>query len=138
MTGTVVRFAKKEWAIGFERLSERGGVLGAMEHGYQRGKIQNECLHSEHKKHDGSLPIVGVSTYLKEGSQGFGPVELSRATEHAVPNLAAGEYCALIQIIGSPTAQWETNSRNTGASVTSTRRRSRPGARGAVAAPGVS
>jgi methylmalonyl-CoA mutase len=48
----------------FERLSERGGVLGAMETQYQRGKIQDESLHYEHKKHDGSLPIVGVNTYL--------------------------------------------------------------------------
>jgi len=65
----------------FERLTERGGVLGAMETGYQRGKIQDESLHYEHKKHDGSLPIVGVNTYLKEDSQDLGPVELSRATE---------------------------------------------------------
>jgi methylmalonyl-CoA mutase len=65
----------------FERLTERGGVLGAMETGYQRGKIQDESLYYEHKKHDGSLPIVGVNTYLKEDSQDLGPVELSRATE---------------------------------------------------------
>ncbi|MDZ7842653.1 MAG: fused isobutyryl-CoA mutase/GTPase IcmF [Gammaproteobacteria bacterium] len=65
----------------FERLTERGGVLGAMEHGYQRGKIQDESLHYEHKKHDGSLPIVGVNTYLKEDSQDLGPVELARSTE---------------------------------------------------------
>jgi methylmalonyl-CoA mutase len=49
----------------FERLSERGGVLGAMETGYQRGKIQDESLYYEQKKHDGSLPIVGVNTFLK-------------------------------------------------------------------------
>ena len=48
----------------FERLSERGGVLGAMETGYQRGKIQDESLYYEQKKHDGSLPIVGVNTFL--------------------------------------------------------------------------
>ncbi|HSH43703.1 MAG TPA: methylmalonyl-CoA mutase family protein, partial [Arenicellales bacterium] len=65
----------------FERLTERGGVLGAMETGYQRGKIQDESLYYEHKKHDGSLPIVGVNTYLSEDSQDLGPVELSRATE---------------------------------------------------------
>ena len=53
----------------FERLSERGGVLGAMETGYQRGKIQDESLYYEHKKHDGSLPIVGVNTFLGEDSQ---------------------------------------------------------------------
>jgi methylmalonyl-CoA mutase len=48
----------------FERLSERGGVLGAMETQYQRGKIQEESLYYEHRKHDGSLPIVGVNTFL--------------------------------------------------------------------------
>jgi methylmalonyl-CoA mutase len=48
----------------FERISERGGVLGAMETGYQRGKIQEESLHYETLKHDGSLPIVGVNTFL--------------------------------------------------------------------------
>ena len=48
----------------FERISERGGVLGAMETGYQRGKIQDESLHYEIKKHDGSYPIIGVNTFL--------------------------------------------------------------------------
>ena len=48
----------------FDRISERGGVLGAMETGYQRGKIQEESLHYETLKHDGSLPIVGVNTFL--------------------------------------------------------------------------
>jgi methylmalonyl-CoA mutase len=48
----------------FERLTERGGVLGAMESMYQRGRIQEESLYYEHKKHDGSLPIVGVNTFL--------------------------------------------------------------------------
>src|SRR5437899_3491010 len=47
----------------FEAISERGGVLGAMETGYQRGKIQEESLYYEHKKHDGSYPIVGVNTF---------------------------------------------------------------------------
>ncbi len=50
----------------FEALSERGGVLGAMESMYQRGKIQEESLHYETKKHDGSLPIVGVNTFLSK------------------------------------------------------------------------
>ena len=45
----------------FDRISERGGVLGAMETGYQRGRIQDESMLYEHRKHDGSLPIVGVS-----------------------------------------------------------------------------
>ncbi len=48
----------------FESISERGGVLGAMETGYQRGKIQDESLCYEERKHDGSLPIVGVNTFL--------------------------------------------------------------------------
>jgi methylmalonyl-CoA mutase len=47
----------------FESISERGGVLGAMELGYQRGKIQEESMYYEHKKHDGSHPIVGVNTF---------------------------------------------------------------------------
>jgi methylmalonyl-CoA mutase len=47
----------------FEAISERGGVLGAMETGYQRGKIQEESLYYEHRKHDGSYPIVGVNTF---------------------------------------------------------------------------
>ena len=50
----------------FERLSERGGVLGAMETGYQRGKIQDESIYYESRKHDGSLPIVGVNTFLAD------------------------------------------------------------------------
>ena len=48
----------------FDRLSERGGVLGAMETMYQRSRIQEESLYYEQKKHDGSLPIVGVNTFL--------------------------------------------------------------------------
>src|ERR1700681_4241700 len=51
-------------------MSERGGVLGAMETMYQRSKIQEESLYYEQKKHDGSLPIVGVNTYLAEPSAG--------------------------------------------------------------------
>jgi len=66
----------------FERISERGGVLGAMETGYQRGRIQEESLFYEHKKHDGSLPIIGVNTFLnpKQSDQGF-EIELARSTE---------------------------------------------------------
>jgi methylmalonyl-CoA mutase len=48
----------------FEAIAERGGVLGAMETMYQRGKIQEESLYYEHKKHDGSLPIIGVKPSL--------------------------------------------------------------------------
>jgi methylmalonyl-CoA mutase len=53
----------------FESIAERGGVLGAMETMYQRGKIQEESLHYETRKHDGSLPIVGVNTFLKGGGE---------------------------------------------------------------------
>ncbi len=48
----------------FERISERGGVLGAMERAYQRGKIQEESLKYEHMKHTGELPIIGVNTFI--------------------------------------------------------------------------
>ena len=67
----------------FERISERGGVLGAMDTMYQRGKIQDESLHYERKKHDGSLPLIGVNTYLpKEGQEEqVGELELMRSTE---------------------------------------------------------
>ena len=47
----------------FDWLAERGGVLGAMETGYQRGRIQDESMLYEHRKHDGTLPIVGVNTF---------------------------------------------------------------------------
>ncbi|RSD08434.1 fused isobutyryl-CoA mutase/GTPase IcmF [Amycolatopsis eburnea] len=66
----------------FDRISERGGVLGAMETGYQRGKIQDESILYERKKHDGSLPIIGVNTF-RNPNQGEDDVEveLARATE---------------------------------------------------------
>jgi len=53
----------------FERISERGGVLGAMDTMYQRGKIQDESLYYESKKHDGSLPLIGVNTFLPKKGQ---------------------------------------------------------------------
>ncbi len=53
----------------FERLADRGGVLGAMETGYQRGKIQDESIYYESRKHDGSLPIIGVNTFLNPEPQ---------------------------------------------------------------------
>jgi methylmalonyl-CoA mutase len=65
----------------FERISDRGGVLGAMETGYQRGKIQEESLFYEHKKHDGSFPIVGVNTFLSEADQPEVEIELARSTD---------------------------------------------------------
>ncbi len=67
----------------FDRISERGGVLGAMETGYQRGRIQDESMLYEQRKHDGSLPIIGVNTFRKpEGGEEQPKVlELARATE---------------------------------------------------------
>ncbi|MEV0618138.1 fused isobutyryl-CoA mutase/GTPase IcmF [Nonomuraea sp. NPDC050404] len=67
----------------FERLSDRGGVLGAMETGYQRGKIQDESMLYEMRKHDGSLPIVGVNTFTKDDTGEPEPhkLELARGTE---------------------------------------------------------
>ncbi|MDZ7659156.1 methylmalonyl-CoA mutase family protein [Fodinibius sp.] len=53
----------------FDRLTERGGVLGAMENMYQRGKIQDESLHYESKKHSGELPIIGVNTFKNEDAE---------------------------------------------------------------------
>ncbi len=65
----------------FERISERGGVLGAMETGYQRGKIQDESMHYEHRKHDGSLPLVGVNTFLSPVPEVEMGIKLARSTE---------------------------------------------------------
>jgi methylmalonyl-CoA mutase len=67
----------------FEAISERGGVLGAMDTMYQRGKIQEESMYYEHKKHDGSLPLVGVNTFLgKDGHSDVATeIELIRSTE---------------------------------------------------------
>jgi methylmalonyl-CoA mutase len=66
----------------FDRLTERGGVLGAMETMYQRGKIQEESLHYEMLKHTGELPLIGVNTFLsKEGSPTVLPAGVIRSTE---------------------------------------------------------
>jgi len=66
----------------FDRISDRGGVLGAMETGYQRGRIQDESMLYEHRKHDGSLPIVGVNTFVQEANSSSGQsLELARGTE---------------------------------------------------------
>jgi methylmalonyl-CoA mutase len=79
----------------FERINERGGVLGAMETQYQRSRIQEESLLYEHKKHTGELPIIGVNTYLNPGTdQGYNvPKGLARATrqekEQQIANLRA-------------------------------------------------
>ncbi len=67
----------------FERISERGGVLGAMDTMYQRSKIQEESMVYEQKKHDGSLPIIGVNTFLggREAHAGGGEQDLMRSTD---------------------------------------------------------
>ncbi|MBS1653235.1 MAG: methylmalonyl-CoA mutase family protein [Bacteroidetes bacterium] len=65
----------------FDRLTERGGVLGAMERMYQRNKIQEESLYYEHQKHTGELPLIGVNTFLnKKGSPTIIPGEIIRST----------------------------------------------------------
>jgi methylmalonyl-CoA mutase len=78
----------------FDRITERGGVLGAMERMYQRNKIQEESLYYEHQKHTGELPLVGVNTFLnKNGSPTILPVEVIRSTkeekEQQISNLRA-------------------------------------------------
>ncbi len=81
----------------FDRITERGGVLGAMETMYQRGKIQEESLYYETLKHNGDYPVIGVNTFLSsKGSPTILPKEVIRATEeekeaqiHTVENLKA-------------------------------------------------
>lgn len=78
----------------FDRLTERGGVLGAMERMYQRNKIQEESLHYESLKHTGEMPIIGVNTFLnKNGSPTTLPGEVIRSStdekEQQIQNLAA-------------------------------------------------
>ncbi len=66
----------------FERISERGGVLGAMETGYQRGKIQEESMHYEMQKHTGEHPIIGVNTFRNpHGDTVADAIELARSSE---------------------------------------------------------
>jgi methylmalonyl-CoA mutase len=67
----------------FDAIAERGGVFGAMESMYQRGKIQEESLYYEQRKHDGSLPIIGVNTFTTgtDGGSELRGAALSRATE---------------------------------------------------------
>ena len=70
--------------VELERISERGGVLGAMETGYQRGRIQDESMLYEQRKHDGSLPLVGVNTFLAPeaaATEASPEVELARSTD---------------------------------------------------------
>jgi methylmalonyl-CoA mutase len=67
----------------FDRITTRGGVLGAMETGYQRGKIQDESMLYEQRKHDGSLPIIGVNTFRSPhaDTDQHQTLELARGTE---------------------------------------------------------
>jgi methylmalonyl-CoA mutase len=72
----------------FDRISERGGVLGAMETGFQRSKIQEESMHYEMLKHTGDLPIIGVNTFrdpdADEPQEGFSGIPLARATKEEI------------------------------------------------------
>ena len=95
----------------FERIAERGGVLGAMETGYQRSRIQEESMLYEHKKHDGSLPIIGVNTFRNpKGDTVIQQLELARSTDdekqsqlqrladfHVAHNEAAKQSLAALQ-----------------------------------------
>jgi methylmalonyl-CoA mutase len=76
----------------FERISERGGVLGAMETMYQRSRIQEESLYYESRKHDGTLPIVGINTFLarEDVSAELHGAELIRSTEEEKRSQVAG------------------------------------------------
>ncbi|GAG77957.1 unnamed protein product, partial [marine sediment metagenome] len=78
----LMELVEQEVLAELERINERGGVLGAMERGYQRSKIQEESLLYESRKHDGSLPIVGVNTFLNPDTKTEREVvELARSTE---------------------------------------------------------
>lgn len=90
MTDLVEEAVLKE----FDRITERGGVLGSMERMYQRNKIQEESLYYEHQKHTGELPLIGVNTFLsKNGSPTILPQEVIRSTteekEQQITNLHA-------------------------------------------------
>jgi isobutyryl-CoA mutase len=90
MTDLVEEAVLKE----FDRITERGGVLGSMERMYQRNKIQEESLYYEHQKHSGELPLIGVNTFLnKNGSPTILPQEVIRSTteekEQQITNLHA-------------------------------------------------
>ena len=82
----------------FEAIAERGGVLGAMETGYQRGKIQEESLYYEHMKHDGSYPIIGVNTFRNPhadaGAAEAGARALDRRGEGVAARSASREFHA--------------------------------------------
>jgi methylmalonyl-CoA mutase len=80
----LTRLVEEAVLMEFDRITERGGVLGAMETGYQRSKIQEESIHYETLKHTGRLPIIGVNTFRDPhavGEQLSEGVELARATD---------------------------------------------------------
>jgi isobutyryl-CoA mutase len=95
----------------FDKITERGGVLGAMETMYQRGKIQEESLYYETLKHTGEYPIIGVNTFLSsKGSPTILPQEVIRATTeekeyqikmlrhlHEFQNTKAGDSLEVVQ-----------------------------------------
>jgi len=96
----------------FRAISERGGVLGAMERMYQRSKIQEESLYYETLKHDGSLPLIGVNTFLDpEGSPTVQPPEIIRATPEEK------QYA-----IGARDAFWQRNATTAPAALTDIKR----------------
>jgi methylmalonyl-CoA mutase len=80
----LMRLVEEAVLLEFDRIAERGGVLGAMETGYQRSKIQEESMYYENLKYTGELPIIGVNTF-RDPDADLGQlsecVELSRATE---------------------------------------------------------
>jgi methylmalonyl-CoA mutase len=76
----------------FERMSERGGVLGAMETGYQRGKIQEESMLYEMRKHSGELPIVGVNTYINPNLKPDEFVSADKELARATPEEKQAQY----------------------------------------------
>ena len=82
ITEKLTDLVEEEVMLEFDRITERGGVLGAMESMYQRGKIQEESLYYETRKHTGELPIIGVNTFLSsKGSPTIIPDEVIRATK---------------------------------------------------------
>jgi methylmalonyl-CoA mutase len=86
----------------FERIAERGGVLGAMETGYQRGKIQEESMHYEMLKHTGELPIIGVNTFRNpQGDVVPQSIELARSTEEEKQSQLARLQSFQLQHAGS-------------------------------------
>ncbi len=90
----LTRLVEEAVLMEFDRLTERGGVLGAMERMYQRNKIQDESLEYEHQKHTGELPLIGVNTFLNsKGSPTIIPNEVIRSTtaekEGQIRNLEA-------------------------------------------------